>query len=131
MRPTVDATRLGDCPRCGRPVIEGKRGFGCSGWREGCPFVLWREYKGHTLGDDQVRELLQHRVLRRPVTIAGTGEVILQLADSGVLMEIPVPAGRPWRRACPEGGRAGGLRPAASRIEGADEPPRGPRPGRR
>ena len=43
----VDPTRLGDCPRCGRPVIEGRRGFGCSGWREGCPFVLWREYRGH------------------------------------------------------------------------------------
>jgi DNA topoisomerase-3 len=33
---TIDATRLGDCPRCGRPVIEGKCGFGCSGWKEGC-----------------------------------------------------------------------------------------------
>ncbi len=43
----VDPTRLGDCPRCGRPVIEGKRGYGCSGWRDGCPFVLWREYRGH------------------------------------------------------------------------------------
>ena len=40
---SIDEGRLGDCPRCGRPVIEGKRGFGCSGWREGCPFVLWRE----------------------------------------------------------------------------------------
>ena len=57
----IDAGRLGDCPRCGRPVIEGKRGFGCSGWREGCPFVLWREYQGRSLGDDQIRELLQRR----------------------------------------------------------------------
>ena len=46
----IDPGRLGDCPRCGRPVIEGKRGFGCSGWREGCPFVLWREYRGRPLG---------------------------------------------------------------------------------
>ena len=29
----IDPTRLGDCPRCGRPVIAGKRGYGCSGWR--------------------------------------------------------------------------------------------------
>ena len=42
----IDRTRLGDCPRCGRPVIAGKRGYGCSGWRDGCPFVLWREYRG-------------------------------------------------------------------------------------
>ena len=37
---SIDEGRLGDCPRCGRPVIAGKRGFGCSGWREACPFVL-------------------------------------------------------------------------------------------
>lgn len=58
--PAVDLGRLGDCPRCGRPVIEGKRGFGCSGWRDGCPFVLWREYRGNSLTVDQIRELLQH-----------------------------------------------------------------------
>ncbi|HEX8200982.1 MAG TPA: DNA topoisomerase 3 [Isosphaeraceae bacterium] len=96
---TVDASRLGDCPRCGRPVIAGKRGFGCSGWREGCSFVLWREYKGRPLGDDQVRELLQRRVLLRPVTIAGPGAVVLHLADSGDVLEIPVPTGRPTRPA--------------------------------
>ena len=45
----VDGSRLGDCPRCGRSVIEGTRGFGCSGWKDGCPFVLWKEYKGGRL----------------------------------------------------------------------------------
>lgn len=33
---------LGICPRCGSPVIEGKKGFGCSGWKEGCKFVIWK-----------------------------------------------------------------------------------------
>jgi DNA topoisomerase-3 len=93
----VDPGRLGECPRCGRPVIEGKRGYGCSGWRDGCPFVLWREYRGATLTEDQVRELLQRRVLLRPLTIEGSGEVILQLLDSGVLADVPVPAGVPRR----------------------------------
>ena len=64
--PPVDPTRLGDCPRCGRPVIEGKRGFGCSGWRDGCPFILWREFQGRSLSDDQIRELLQRGVLLAP-----------------------------------------------------------------
>ena len=44
---SIEEGRLRDCPRCGRPVIAGKRGFGSSGWREGCSFVLWWEYKGH------------------------------------------------------------------------------------
>jgi DNA topoisomerase III len=100
----IDPSRLGDCPRCGRPVIEGKRGYGCSAWRDGCPFVLWREYKGHTLTEDQIRELLQRRVLLEPLPIEGTGAVILQLMDSGDLAEIPVPT------AGPRQGRAGSSR---------------------
>jgi DNA topoisomerase-3 len=95
----VDEGRLGACPRCGRPVMEGKRGFGCSGWREGCPFVLWKEYRGRLLDLAEVRELLQRRVLLRPLTLEGTGAVILQLTDGGAVLEIPVPEGESRRRA--------------------------------
>jgi DNA topoisomerase-3 len=104
-RHRVDQGRLGDCPRCGRPVIEGKRAFGCSGWKEGCPFVLPREYKERRLEDGQIRELLQRRILLEPVAIAGTGEVVLQLADSGAVLEIPVPKGRPAPPTRAAGGR--------------------------
>lgn len=40
----VDGARpsLGPCPLCGAPVVEGKKGFGCSAWRTGCSFVLWK-----------------------------------------------------------------------------------------
>jgi DNA topoisomerase-3 len=91
----VDPARLGDCPRCGRPVIQGQRGFGCSGWRDGCPFVLWREYRGQSLGDDAIRELLQRRVLLRPLALEDGGQVVLSLTNSGALTEIPVPKRRP------------------------------------
>ncbi len=36
---------LGNCPKCGRPVYENKKGFGCSGWKpdgRGCDFVIWK-----------------------------------------------------------------------------------------
>jgi len=92
--PLLDASRLGSCPRCGRSVIEGKRGYGCSGWREGCPFVLWKEYRGHPFDIEEVRELVQCRVLHRPVTFDGSGPVILGLTSSGAVTEIPVPSGR-------------------------------------
>ncbi len=100
----VDEGRLGECPRCGRPVIEGRRGFGCSGWREGCPFVLWRQYKDAELSLEQVRELLQRRVLLQPVSIEGSGPSVLRLTDSGAIVEIPVPVGRE-RRATVAAGR--------------------------
>jgi DNA topoisomerase-3 len=104
----VDESRLGDCPRCGRPVIEGKRGYGCSGWREGCPFVLWREYRGRPLDMTRIRELLQRRVLLRPLRFEGIGEVVLQLTEQGAVIEIPVPQGEPKRA----DGKAGAGQPA-------------------
>ena len=37
---------LGKCPRCGSPIIEGKAGYGCSGYKSGCKFVIWKKAKG-------------------------------------------------------------------------------------
>lgn len=31
------------CPLCGKPVQESPKAFGCSGWREGCKFTLWKD----------------------------------------------------------------------------------------
>ncbi|MCM3716234.1 DNA topoisomerase [Alkalihalobacillus oceani] len=33
---------LGPCPVCGHNVIEGQKGFGCSNWKNGCKFVIWK-----------------------------------------------------------------------------------------
>jgi DNA topoisomerase-3 len=116
---SIDEGRLGDCPRCGRPVIAGKRGFGCSGWREGCPFVLWREYKGHAFADDQIRQLLQRRILLEPLVFEESGKVVLQLLESSELTEIPVPVGGQRRRASKTGQRPTSRR---TRMQRREEP---------
>ncbi|HHY73496.1 MAG TPA: type IA DNA topoisomerase [Bacillus bacterium] len=36
---------LGKCPLCSHAVIEGKKGFGCSNWKSGCKFVIWKNDK--------------------------------------------------------------------------------------
>ncbi|KPH75839.1 hypothetical protein AFL42_08335 [Oceanobacillus caeni] len=36
---------LGSCPNCKHPVIEGEKGFGCSNWKNGCKFVIWKNDK--------------------------------------------------------------------------------------
>jgi len=106
--PTVDSSTFGDCPRCGRPVIQGKRGFGCSGWRDGCSFVLWPTYKDHEFSIEEIRTLVQHRALLEPRESAESGKVILSLTDSGHITEIPIPSegqrsaggrrkGKPWK----------------------------------
>ncbi|MBT3271191.1 DNA topoisomerase 3 [Candidatus Poribacteria bacterium] len=106
----VDEGRLGDCPRCGKHVIEGTRGYGCSAWQDGCGFVLWRDYEGLTLTEAQARELLQRRLLMDPVTMPDGRTVVLYLSQTGAVMDIAPPD------ASGQGGR--GKRPARSRARG-------------
>ncbi len=36
---------VGVCPECGNPVIETEKAFGCSNWRNGCRFTVWKNDK--------------------------------------------------------------------------------------
>ena len=36
---------VGNCPICGNPVVEGEKGFGCSNWKNGCKFTIWKNDK--------------------------------------------------------------------------------------
>ncbi len=47
------------CPRCGQGhLITGKRGWGCSRWREGCAFVIWFAPEGKRLTKAALRKAL-------------------------------------------------------------------------
>jgi len=86
----LDTSRLGKCPICGKEVIKGKTAYGCSGWKEGCPFVLEAEYKGLQLTHNQVQVLLQMRVLPYPVHIEDQPRLLL-LSTQADLMDITLP----------------------------------------
>lgn len=83
----ISFDHYGPCPKCKNPVIKGKKGYGCSKWREGCNFVLWKEFKGVELGEGHIRTLLQKKILLKPVE-----NMILSISDAGELTEIPVPS---------------------------------------
>ncbi|MBY7115266.1 type IA DNA topoisomerase [Bacillus sp. 17RED48] len=36
---------LGKCPICSGSIVEGQKGFGCSDWKNGCKFVIWKNDK--------------------------------------------------------------------------------------
>ncbi len=78
---------FGECPKCKSPIIKGNKGFGCSKWKEGCSYVLWKNYNSIVLNDQQIRALLQKKILAQPI-----GGVILTLSNQGELQEIPVPS---------------------------------------
>jgi DNA topoisomerase-3 len=45
--------------------VAGKRGWGCSRWREGCSFVVWFESAGKRLTDAQLRDLVMKGKTRK------------------------------------------------------------------
>ncbi|MEQ8196467.1 MAG: DNA topoisomerase [Clostridiaceae bacterium] len=54
---------VGKCPICGNSVIEGTKGFGCSNWKNGCKFTIWKDDKyiasfGKEVSKDMVKLLL-------------------------------------------------------------------------
>jgi DNA topoisomerase-3 len=66
---------LGDCPLCGKPVVEGRKGYGCSDWKTGCKFVLWKEMVGVPVSPDMACQLLQTGRTQNSYTIKLDDEV--------------------------------------------------------
>jgi DNA topoisomerase III len=81
----TSATAL-TCPRCKQgPLLAGKRGWGCSRWREGCSFVVWFESAGKRLTDTQLRDLVTKGKTRKaawmpPGGQPAPGRLVLDLA---------------------------------------------------
>ncbi|WP_036248694.1 type IA DNA topoisomerase [Methylobacter sp. BBA5.1] len=113
-RPLYDAGRLGDCPLCHKPVIEGRKGYGCSGWKDGCQFVLWKQTYGVPITHDLASQLLQlgrtlqavavhidDNVFNAQLTLNGQGEtgyikakVQMQPAEREAIAACPLCSGR-------------------------------------
>jgi DNA topoisomerase-3 len=52
-------TDLGTCPLCKRGVVtENAKAYGCSRYREGCRFAIWKRVAGKRLTERQVQSLL-------------------------------------------------------------------------
>lgn len=49
---------LGACPKCGSPVIETRKSYGCSAWKGGCDFAIWKTVAGKRVSEAQARQLL-------------------------------------------------------------------------
>jgi DNA topoisomerase-3 len=48
------------CPSCKRGhIIAGKRGWGCSRWRDGCKFVVWFESDGKRRSEGDLRAIVR------------------------------------------------------------------------
>ena len=88
--PIADLT----CPRCNQGrLIAGKRGWGCTRWRDGCRFVVWFETAGRKLSEAQLRDLILRGRTRRARFRPSGGEVegrlVLEPAADGGAQLVP------------------------------------------
>lgn len=57
----TSSINLGECPRCGRGIKEGKMNYFCLGYNQepACNFSIWKTVAGKTLTEAMVRDLLE------------------------------------------------------------------------
>jgi len=87
----LDTSRWGACPLCGKEVIKGHKAYGCSDWKEGCPFVLEPDCKGKTLSTKQIQILLQQRILPHPIRVDDELRILI-LSTQGMAMDLRCPS---------------------------------------
>ena len=73
---TVKSIEGAKCPLCGKPVQENTKAFGCSGWREGCHFTLWKDGLKRG-GGPLLTEKLVQLVLEKGTVAGSTGTITL------------------------------------------------------
>ncbi|WP_337101380.1 type IA DNA topoisomerase [Paenibacillus sp. YIM B09110] len=83
---------IGVCPSagCGGSIFMGRKGYGCSHYKEGCKFVIWKESYGRSLTDGQVKSLIEKgKTTKLKVTLEdGTqteGRIVLRNESTGEL----------------------------------------------
>lgn len=80
------------CPRtnCGGKLFMGKKGYGCSHYKSGCSFVIWKDSFGRSLTALQVRQLVEKgRTNKLKLVTPGgdevQGNIVLVNTDTGEL----------------------------------------------
>lgn len=64
-KPAVERKVFGECPACGKgSIIEGSRGFGCNRYKEGCNYVVWKEFYGKKLTQAAIDLLIAGKTTR-------------------------------------------------------------------
>ncbi len=78
---------FGACPDCGAPVIQGRTGFGCSAYRQGCRFVIWQDFLGHAFSGAEIATLLKGETLA-DVSLPDGQTLSLKLEKLGETWEV-------------------------------------------
>lgn len=64
---------VGNCPKCGKPVYGNSKAYGCSGYNEGCDFVIWKVISGRPVTEMMAKQLLTRGMTGKTVFKAKSG----------------------------------------------------------
>lgn len=69
---------IGTCPRkgCGGHIFMGKKGYGCSRYKDGCRFVIWKNSFGRALTDTQIKMLIEKGRTRKMKLTTSEGKQV-------------------------------------------------------
>ena len=56
------------CPICQKPLHETEKAYGCSAWKEGCKFTIWKNFLGATITKEDVEQILQGNTIEKTLT---------------------------------------------------------------
>ena len=76
--PAADSQSLGDCPACGKPIRASAKAYGCSDWKNGCKFTIWK------------------RIAGKSITVKAA-QLLLTKGQTGVLKGFKSKAGKPFQ----------------------------------
>lgn len=51
---------IGKCPFCENDVVETQKAYGCSNWKNGCKFAVWKTIAGKKIGEEVAQKLIKH-----------------------------------------------------------------------
>ena len=79
---------LGNCPRCGQPVVENSNGFSCSAGRDNCGFFIWGQDKriGRKYTAAEISELLSSGKVTLKNCVSSKGNrysAVFEMEDTG------------------------------------------------
>lgn len=77
VRPAANVVKDIKCPLCGKPVQETDKAFGCTGWREGCQFTLWKDALSRG-GGPRLNAAIVTKLLNEGKVVGSTGSLTLE-----------------------------------------------------
>ena len=90
---------IGVCPICGKPIRENSKAYGCTGYQDGCSFVIWKEIAGKKITANQAKALLEQGITSKIKGFKSKSgksfDAYLKLEDGKVAFSFEAPSSNP------------------------------------